>query len=138
MRVRVFAALLVFLLSSLPVVAEDARRAGILSVIGAQLDAFQRDDAAAAFAIASPDIQAMFGSPENFLCMVAASYAPVYRPRAVTYLDLVERDQQLVQRVLFTGPDGGQVVGLYMMARQSDGSWRIAGCVLVRPNGGSA
>jgi len=138
MRIRILAAFLGVLLTALPVFAEDARRAGILDVIGAQLGAFQADDAEAAFAFASPDIQAMFGTPENFLRMVAESYAPVYRPRAVTFLDLVDRDGRLVQRVLFTGPDGRQVLALYMMTQQADGTWRIAGCVLMTPDGGSA
>lgn len=138
MRIRIVAAFLgIFLLAS-PASAEDARRAGIIAVIGTQLNAFRNDDAETAFAIASPDIQAMFGTPANFLRMVAESYAPVYRPQAVTFLDLVEQDGRLVQRVLFTGPDGRQVLALYMMTRQADGSWRIAGCILVQPDGTAA
>ena len=138
MRIRIFAACLAIVLMASPASAEDARRAGIVAVIGAQLDAFRHDDAEAAFAFASPAIQAMFGTPANFLRMVAESYQPVYRPRAVKFLDLLEQDGRLVQRVLFTGPDGRQVMGLYMMVRQPDGTWRIAGCVLVRPDGTSA
>ncbi len=138
MRVKFITLGLAIFLPVFPVQAEDARRAGVFDVIGAQLEAFQRDDAPAAFAIASPEIQAMFGTPANFLRMVAEAYAPVYRPRDVTYLDLLEKDGRLVQRVLFTGPDGKQVLALYMMARQPDGSWRIAGCVLVEPTGQSA
>jgi len=113
-------------------------RAAIVSVIENQLDAFQRDDARAAFDYASPGIRAMFESPENFLAMVAESYAPVYRPRSVRFLDLVDEAGQRVQRVLFTGPDGTPVIALYTMRRMKDGSWRIAGCVLLRWNGESA
>lgn len=138
MRLKFLAFLLIGLFLGLSANADDPRRVGITDVIGAQLDAFQRDDASAAFAFASPDIQAIFGSPENFLRMVAASYAPVYRPRATTYLDLVERDGTLVQRVLFTGPEGGQVVALYTMVRHTDGNWRIGGCVLVQVTGEEA
>lgn len=138
MRVRVLVLVLAFLLPVFPAQAEDSRRVGILDVIGAQLEAFRRDDAPAAFAFASPDIQAMFGTPANFLKMVAEAYQPVYRPKSVTYLDLIEKNGRLVQRVLFTGPDGKQVLALYMMARQPDGTWRIAGCVLVDPTGQSA
>lgn len=138
MRLKFLAFLFANLLWSLPVNAEDARRSGITEAIGAQLDAFKRDDAAAAFAIASPEIQAMFGSPESFLRMVATSYAPVYRPQATTFLDLLERDGMLVQRVLFTGPGGRQVLALYTMVRQADGTWRIGGCVLVQATGEEA
>ena len=138
MRLALLALFLTCLTTTLPAYAEDARRAGIIDVIGAQLDAFRRDDARAAFSHASPTIQAMFGTPENFLRMVEQSYRPVYRPKAVTFLDLTERDGRLAQRVLFTGPDGRQVTALYMMVRQPGGRWRIDGCVLVRPLGGSA
>lgn len=138
MRLNSLAFLFASLLWSLPVNAEDSRRSGITEVIGAQLDAFKRDDAVAAFAIASPEIQAMFGSPEIFLRMVAASYAPVYRPQATTFLDLLEKDGMLVQRVLFTGPTGAQVLALYTMLRQTDGTWRIGGCVLVQATGEEA
>lgn len=131
MRVIFAALVLTFLLTGFSAQAEDSRRAGILATIGTQLEAFQRDDGPGAFAVASPDIQAMFGTPANFLKMVAEAYAPVYRPQSVTYLDLIEKNGRLVQRVLFTGPDGKQVLALYMMAPQPDGSWRIAGCVLL-------
>jgi len=138
MRVKYIALVFVFLLAGTTAHAEDGRRASILEVIGAQLAAFQRDDASTAFAFATPDIQAIFGTPANFLQMVAEAYAPVYRPRKFTFLDLVEKDGRLVQRVLFTGPDGKQVLALYMMAQQGDGSWRIAGCVLLDSTGQSA
>ncbi len=137
MRVKFVALVLAFLLTGVSAHAEGARRAGILDVIGTQLEAFQRDDGPGAFAVASSKIQAMFGTPANFLKMVAEAYAPVYRPQSVTYLDLIEKNGQLVQRVLSTGPDGKQVMALYMMVPQADGSWRIAGCVLVDPIGQS-
>ncbi len=136
MRVHVIALVLAHFLAGSAAYAEDGQRVGILDVIGSQLNALQRDDAA--FAFASPDIQAMFGTPDNFMKMVAEAYAPVYRPGKFTFLDLVEKNGRLVQRVLFTGPDGKQVLALYMMARQSDGSWLIAGCVLVDSAGQSA
>ena len=138
MRVKAIALVLVLLLPGFAAQADEARRAGILEIIGAQLEAFQRDDAPAAFAFASPDIQAMFGTPDKFLKMVAEAYQPVYRPRALTYLDLIEKNGRHVQRVLFTVPDGKQVLALYMMARQPDGPWRIAGCVLVDSTGQAA
>ncbi len=138
MRVNAIALVLALLFTGFAAHAEDGRRAGILDVIGLQLNAFQRDDASAAFAFASPGIRAMFGTPDNFLKMVAEAYAPVYRPRKFTFLDLVEKNGRLVQRVLFTGPDGKQVLALYTMVRQPEGRWRIAGCILVDSTGRSA
>jgi Domain of unknown function (DUF4864) len=57
----------------------------IRSIIEQQLQAFQSDNSAAAFALASPDIQAQFQTPENFMKMVKTGYLPVYRPRSVVF-----------------------------------------------------
>jgi hypothetical protein len=47
-------------------------RIAIRAVIERQLDAFRQEDAAAAFALASPEIQAKYGSPETFMAIVKA------------------------------------------------------------------
>ena len=56
MRVKVIALVLVLLLPGFAAQADESRRAGILEIIGAQLEAFQRDYTPAAFAFANPDI----------------------------------------------------------------------------------
>jgi Domain of unknown function (DUF4864) len=115
--------------------AEDlaaSDRAAIRAVIEDQLAAFQRDDGTAAFALASPNIRAEFGSVENFMEMVRTGYPPVYRPREVAFGDVTIADGKIVQRVLLVGPDGVPATALYTMERQQDGSWRIAGCTLTR------
>jgi hypothetical protein len=109
----------------------DADRTAIRSVIQRQLDAFKRDDGPAAFALASPAIQARFRDAARFLAMVRQSYQPVYRPRDVKFLDAAVQDGQVVQRVLVVGPDGVQVLAVYPMVRMPDGSWATDGCVLV-------
>ncbi|WP_374449383.1 DUF4864 domain-containing protein [Stella sp.] len=130
---RRLAALLLLALLAAPASAQSpADRAAIERVIRDQMAAFLADDAGAAFAFAAPSIQAMFGTPENFLAMVRSGYAPVYRPRAVEFAELGLSHGVLVQRVLVTGPDGMPEVAHYMMERQPDGRWRIAGCVLTR------
>lgn len=117
--------------------AQDARvppadRAAIEAVIAGQIEAFRRDDEAAAFAFASPGIQAMFGSPEVFMRVVRGQYMPVYRPREVEFAEAETRDGEVVQVVEVVGPDGGAHRALYTLERGPDGGWRIAGCVLVR------
>lgn len=114
-----------------PAPAATADRAAIAEVIARQLDAFRRDDAGGAFAFASPGIRAMTGSPERFMEMVRAGYAPVYRSREARFLDLSRVEGRLVQRVLLTGADGSLATALYYMEAQPDGSWRIAGCELI-------
>lgn len=108
-------------------------RGAIRQVIEGQIAAFQRGDGNAAFAYASPGIQAKFGDPETFMKMVETGYAPVYRPREVAFRDLEMRGGTPIQKVLVVGPDGQPVMALYAMERQPDGSWRISGCTLVKP-----
>ncbi len=108
-----------------------ADRGAIRQVIESQMSAFRQNDAAAAFRFAAPGIQAMFGTPDNFIRMVESGYPPVYRPREVEFRDIVTRDDLIVQKVLIVGPDGRPVLALYTMEMQPDGTWRIAGCRLV-------
>jgi hypothetical protein len=112
-----------------------ADRIAIRAVIERQIEAFRQDDAAAAFALASPEIQARFRTPEDFLTAVKNFYKPVYRPRRTggfTRLHII--DGQPTQPVLLIGPDGDFVVALYTMQRQPGGGWKILGCSLIPEN----
>lgn len=108
-------------------------RATIRQVIEDQIAAFRRDDASAAFGFASPNIQSMFGTPENFIAMVRQGYPPVYRPQAVTFSEIVRDADGPVQLVDIVGPSGEAVTAAYEMLQLPDGSWRINGCVLLAP-----
>lgn len=108
-----------------------ADRAAIEAVIADQIAAFGRDDAAAAYAHAAPNIHALFPTPEIFMRMVRSGYAPVYRPQAVRFAEAVVEGGAVVQRVLLRGPDGRAHLALYTMERQADGAWKIAAVVLV-------
>ena len=110
----------------------ESERGAIRAVIEDQLAAFQRDDAIAAFANASPAIQRIFGTPETFMRMVRTDYRPVYRPRVVEFRDIVTDQGAPIQRVFLVGPSGVPVIALYPMQRQGDGTWKINGCTLVR------
>lgn len=108
----------------------DADRAAIRDVIRKQVEAFQRADDDAAFGLASPMIQGMFGSSEVFMEMVRQGYQPVYRPREFDFREILELDGQPTQKVDVIGPDGRPVTAFYPMTRLPDGSWRINGCIL--------
>ncbi len=108
-----------------------AEQTQIRLVIERQIDAFRRDDGADAFGFASPTIQGLFGSPDNFMAMVRGGFAPVYRPRAVEFDQLVRTGAALIQLVNLVGPDGAPVVAAYEMQLQPDRTWRINGCVLL-------
>lgn len=102
----------------------------VQKIISTQIQAFQADDAGAAFALASPHLQAKFGSSAMFMDMVRSGYAPVYRPRTVEFRDLRAAPRGPEQLVFVVGPDGRAYIAHYMMERQPDGSWRIGGCYL--------
>ena len=105
-------------------------RIAIRAVIAAQIDAFRRNDAAAAFALAAPGIKARFGDREHFMAMVRTAYPAVFRPRSVSFGAIAGDRASLKQKVTLTGPDGRMAVALYSMEHEADGAWRIASCAL--------
>lgn len=105
----------------------------IRGVIESQVEAFRRDDGAAAFGYASPNIQGMFGTAETFMDMVRQGYRPVYRPQVFEFREIVTLHGMVTQKVHVIGPDGRPVTAFYPMAQQPDGSWRIEGCYLQAP-----
>jgi hypothetical protein len=106
----------------------------IRGVIHRQIDAFRRDDAQGAFALVSPGVQQAVGTPERFLDTVRMAYRAVYRPSAVSFLELVVMSGDVVQPVQVTDRSGAVWVAYYAMQRQRDGSWRTNGCHLVQPS----
>jgi hypothetical protein len=113
------------------IVLPDADRQAIRAVIERQLQAFLRDDGTAAFSYATPSIQGIFQTPDNFMSMVKNGYQPVYRPQAVTFRDIIDLHGAPAQRVLVVGPDGVPVIAVYPMQRMPDGTWLINGCYLL-------
>ncbi len=105
-------------------------RVAIRTVIEQQIEAFQQDDADAAFGYATASIQRQFVTPERFMKMVKTAYPPVYRPRRVVFQEIDETASIPVQPVLLVGPDGVPVVALYPMRQETNGTWRIDGCYL--------
>jgi hypothetical protein len=107
----------------------------IEQVITSQLDAFRHDAGDAAFGLASPNIQSMFGDAPHFMAMVRQAYPPVYRPRSFSFERLTTINERIVQHVMLIGPDGAAALALYTMEREADGTWRIDGCALTKPAG---
>lgn len=104
----------------------------VTRTIRAQMEAFKRDDGVEAFSYAAPAIREIFQTPDVFMQMVRGGYAPVYRPREVEFLEPRAEGGEILQPVRVTGPDGESVIALYRMQRQADGTWKIAGVVLLR------
>lgn len=101
----------------------------IRAVIETQLEAFQRNDVAAAFTHASPMIQKKFGDAQTFGRMVAQAYPMVWRPRRHEMRQLVDTEVGPVQVVLFEDGAGRLHEAGYLM-QQVDGVWRINGVKL--------
>jgi hypothetical protein len=135
MVLRLFALLGTMLALALPAQAQvsPADQTAIRGVIEGQVEAFRRDDGAAAFGYASPGIQGMFGTAETFMDMVRQGYRPVYRPQVFEFREIVTLQGMVTQKVHVIGPDGRPVTAFYPMTQQPDGSWRIEGCYLQAP-----
>lgn len=116
---------------TMPPGVTPADRTAIQGVIGHQLDAFQHDDAAGAYAMAAPNIKHIFPTADGFLAMVRSGYPAVYRPKSVEFSELALRDGDLVQEVELIGPDGKPILALYTMQQGPDGNWVISACELI-------
>src|SRR5262247_2463965 len=120
--------LLLSLSCSLPAAAEGRVTGSdlleIRAVINRQLEAFQRDDASGAFALASPGVQQAFGTPQRFLEVVRMAYRAVYRPSRIAFLAPTLLSGDVVQQVQITDRGGQVWLAYYSMQRQDDGTWR--------------
>lgn len=123
--------LLASLFLALPAAAQDAP---IRATIEHQLQAFQADDFATAFTFASPNIKAIFGTPENFGRMVSEGYPMVHRPAAVKMLELREVAGGLWQRVMITDQSGRTHLLDYQMIEAENG-WQINAVHLLKAEG---
>ena len=129
----IISALTLFIgLMASPILAEDDPQPQIQTVIENQIAAFQVDDFAVAFSYASPSIQSMFGTAENFGVMVQRGYPMVWRPAEVQFLDLRKMSGDFWQQVLIRDQAGVRHMVLYRMQKGPDG-WRINGVQLGKP-----
>ncbi|WP_170762437.1 DUF4864 domain-containing protein [Ruegeria lacuscaerulensis] len=107
-----------------------AQSAEIEANIAAQIQAFKADDFATAFTFASPNIQRLFRSPENFGAMVRSGYPMVWRPADVRFLELREVAGSLWQKVMVVDGRGRVHILDYQMVLQENG-WKINGVQLL-------
>ena len=114
-----------------PALAEEPRNPAIEATIQGQFDAFIASDLPRAFSFASPTIQGIFGSPENFGAMVQQGYPMVWRPGSVKYLGLRNVAGSLYQKVAITDQAGAIHVLEYEMMPNGDG-WMIGGVQVLR------
>jgi hypothetical protein len=115
--------------------AEDLTAASSRAIIERQLDAFERDDAAAAYALAAPTIKEMFADAAHFMAMVRDHYAPVYRHRSVEFGAFTELGDEASLEATLVDNDNVVWTALYSFRRLSNGDWLISGCVLAKAEG---
>jgi Domain of unknown function (DUF4864) len=129
---RAIVLLLAVLLNlALPASAADDVAAA-QNVIRSQEQAFSRDDAAAAWSHASPEIQEVFQRPEIFMMMVQQAYPPVYRHKSFEFGEAKATNGHIAQRVHIVDENGDAWEALYTLEQQADGSLKITGCSLLK------
>jgi hypothetical protein len=111
--------------------------AAVRDVIAQQIDAFQRDDFEEAFTHASPMIQGMFGTPDNFGAMVRGGYPMVWRPSSIRFGLTRQEGATFYQQVVLGGARGQTYVAEYEVL-ELDGVWLINGVQLLPQLGAGA
>ena len=128
---RAFVLLFVLLLGlSAPALADDVAVAQ--SVIRAQEQALGRDDAAAAYSHAAPEIKQLFPQPEIFLQMVQQAYPPIHRHKSFEFGEARAANGRIAQRVQIVDDNGEAWEAMYTLEQQPDGSLKITGCSLLK------
>jgi len=129
MRQNIFIILLLCL-TTVSLKADEKKFPGILEVINGQISAFLEDDFKKAFTFASPNIKAVFQTPERFAQMVIGGYPMVWRPNSIKFMGVRLEDGYVVQTVFLRDSAGDPHFLEYAMEKFDDG-WKIAGVHLL-------
>ncbi|MCX7560375.1 DUF4864 domain-containing protein [Sulfitobacter sp. F26204] len=114
-----------------------AQQLEIEDTIGNQIEAFKADDFEQAFSYATPNLQQLFQTPQNFQRMVTSGYPMVWRPAEVRYLEFKEYEGSVFQKVQITDQKGFIHLLLYQM-QKTEAGWRIASVQLLKAPGANA
>ena len=125
---RLFWILVSFLALATAAQAQDDR--GIEDVITQQLQAFNDRDIDGAWQFASPMIQGMFGTPQNFGAMVRNGYPMVWDNSDAQFMDQTGSGQLIMQDVFVRDAEGRGWILSYAML-QTEAGWRINGVSIV-------
>lgn len=125
--------LLAFLLIGMSPARAADDTAAAQAIIQSQVEAFKRDDAAGAYALASPLIHELFPQADLFMGMVQTGYPPVYRHKRFEFgAATISPEGKIMQRVGIVDTDDVAWEALYTLERQDDGSLKISGCMLLK------
>src|SRR5258708_17498278 len=127
MRALFLLAILLLSLAATAGAADDV--AAAQGVILSQVEAFSRDDAAAAYSHAAPAIQEIFPRADIFMSMVRNLYAPVYRHKSFDFGEARVSDGTIAQRVHIADAARIPWHALYTLGLQPAASVNITACV---------
>ena len=111
-------------------VASELEKDQVKAVIEAQIEAMAKDDWPKAYSFASPAIRKRFGSPQRFKEMVLKGYKIVYRPRSISFQGVENFGVASGFVFHLIGTDGQAARVVYLMIKDEDEGWRIAGVQL--------
>ncbi len=114
-----------------------AQQSEIQGTIQSQFDAFKADDFETAFTFATPGLQRLFQSPQNFQQMVTRGYPMVWQWGEVTFLDLRDLGGAWVQIVEVKDAAGSVHLLAYQM-EETPAGWRIGGVQILDAPGVAA
>lgn len=103
----------------------------IHDVVQAQLEAFAKDDAVAAFELATLEKRVLIGSPDNFMRLIRELYEPIYRHKTLIYSRPEVVHGNAVQLVRVTDRQSKVWVAIFWMQQDDNLQWKIDGCHLL-------
>jgi len=106
----------------------------VRDVVEQQMHAFAAQDAMQAFALADHDLRNQFGTADAFLATVREQYPMLMHPTSVLFLKPATDGTIALQKVRMSDDQGASYTLTYLLNREGDNQWRIAGCV-VTPEG---
>ena len=116
-------------------VASELAKDKAKAVIEAQIEAMAIDDWPKAYSYAAPAIRKRFGSPQRFKEMVLKGYKIVYRPRSISFQGVENFGVAWGFVFHLIGTDGQAARVVYLMIKDEDEGWRIAGVQLFNIKG---
>lgn len=120
--------------TSTPVIVPLETVQAMQTAIRGQIDAFQSDDADAAYAYAAPGVRQRFASPARFVAMVRQGYSTVFEHQSFSFVDEALTPSGPAQRVEFVTEDGLVWGGIYTFEETDNGELFISGVLLRREN----
>jgi hypothetical protein len=117
-----------FLGSPVPTGSAEAGGVEARAVVEGQLAAFQRGDAEAAYAAASPVVKESVPNANSYMEIIKARYAAFFHQREVEFGTLAILGDEAAQGLLVVDDQDGVWVVVYILTRQSDGKWAVDNC----------